>query len=97
MNYGFKGRTKPSKEFPRGLSKGLRALPLDGKVVGDVPVEAGEADPTKEKEKTAQFRCSVSGCKRTFKAKHLAASHFRGKHKELNVEKESWRSYVDPV
>ncbi len=96
MNYGWKGRTEPTKEFPRGLSKGLRALPTDGKVINSTPVEAGEADPTKEK-KPAQFRCSVAGCKRVFKAKHLAASHFRGKHKELDVEKESWRSYVDPV
>ncbi|KKL62089.1 hypothetical protein LCGC14_2188760, partial [marine sediment metagenome] len=46
---------------------------------------------------TQLFRCSVSGCGKTFKANHLAASHFRGKHRELNVEKESWRAYVDPV
>lgn len=96
MNYGFKGRTKPSKAYPRGLSKGLRTLPLDGKVVDNVPVEAGEADPTKEK-KSAMFRCKVVGCKKTFTAARTAATHFRSKHKELNVEKESWRGYVDPV
>lgn len=95
-NYGWRGRTAPTEAFPRGLSKGLRHLPLDGKVVDNVPVEAAQADSTKETKPT-QFRCSVAGCKRRFKAKHLAASHFRGKHKELNVEKETWRSYVDPV
>ena len=80
-DYGFKGKGKPTKEFPRGLSKGLRTLNLGGRKVTSTSVEAQETDTASQ-----LFRCSVSGCKKTFKAKHLAASHFRGKHKELNVE-----------
>jgi len=91
-DYGFRGKTKPTEEFPRGLSKGLRTLDLSGGKAQKVDIEAGRAEGD-----TQLFRCSVSGCGKTFKANHLAASHFRGKHRELNVEKESWRAYVDPV
>lgn len=91
-DYGFRGKTKPTKEFPRGLSKGLRTMDLGGRKVEKTSVEAQGADTTPQ-----LFRCSVDGCKKTFKAKHLAASHFRGKHKDLNVEKETWRNYVDQV
>ncbi len=91
-DYGWKGRTDPTKDFPKGLSKGLRTLNLSGKKVEKVDIEAGQADGT-----TQMFRCSVVGCGKIFKARHPAAGHFRGKHKELNVEKDSWRSYVDAV
>ena len=91
-DYGFRGKTKPSKDFPRGLSKGLRTMDLGGRKVEKADVEAQGTDVTSQ-----LFQCTVKGCGKRFKAKHLAASHFRGKHQDLNVEKETWRSYVDPV
>ena len=91
-NYGFRGKTEPTEAFPRGLSKGLRTMDLGGRKVEKTDVEAQGADVTSQ-----LFKCTVSGCGKKFKAKHLAASHFRGKHKDLNVEKETWRHYVEAV
>ncbi len=91
-DYGYRGRTEPTAEFPKGVSKGLDTLDLSDRRVEEVSVEAGQVDGASQ-----LFRCSVDGCGKVFKAKHAAAGHFRGRHKELNVEKESWRGYVDPV
>lgn len=93
-DYGWKGRSEATKDFPKGLSKGLRTLDLNGKKVESVGLRSDES----EVGTTVQmYHCLVSGCDKKFKATRVAANHFRAKHGDLNVEKDSWRDYVGPV
>ena len=89
-DYGWRGKTKGVDGNP-GISMGLAVLPGDIDVrPAEVPIKARE-----ELDTPSVFRCTVEGCGKTFKAKHVSAGHFRNKHKDLNKTKDTWKKYVE--
>ena len=91
-DYGHRGKSAPTEQYPRGRSKGLHVLDLDGKKPEQVDVSAQDGEGGAQ-----QYKCNVADCGRIFKTAAIASNHFRGSHKDLAVEKDSWRAYVDEV
>ena len=84
----YKWRGKDEKT---GMSLGLAVMD-EPEAPGAVDVATRTADVTPGK-----FRCTVEGCGKMFKVRHVSASHFRGKHAELNKSKNAWQKYVEPI
>ena len=91
-DYAWQGRTKPTEEFPKGLSKGLRTVDLSERKPEQVDVSAQRGEGGAQLHK-----CKVHDCGVVFKTAAIFSNHFRGSHKDLAVEKDSWRSYVETV
>ncbi len=90
--YGWRGKSE-GKDGKDGVSLGLAVMPDDIDVAPPVI-------PTKQAEDATTpplFRCTVEGCGKTFKARHVSAGHFRNKHPDLNKSKPSWKKYVEEV
>ncbi len=91
-NYGWQKRGNPTEEAPKGINRGLRTLDLDEKKPKqvDVSVQRGEGGAQLHK-------CLVHDCGMVFKTAAIFSNHFRGSHKDLAVERDSWRKYVEIV
>lgn len=86
-HYGWRGKNKA------GQSQGLGILDEDAPPEHVDIANTAEAPP-------ALFRCTVEGCGKTFKARHVSASHFRNKHKKLDgrgKKSANWKQYVEEI